>query len=273
MCATLNAMDYAKELAFAKQLAAEAGEIMKKYFRAENIGTEWKEDSTPLTVADTTINSRVIEAVKETFPDHGVYGEEESYNVDGREWVWVCDPIDGTAPFSHGLPISTFALALARNGEPVMGVVYDPFMDRLFWAAQGQGAFLNGTPIQVSNSTDFQNKFIDLEGFPTSSSTVLHTEFNVDLALNQLGAHTTHLWSVILPGMLVASGDFLATLFNVDKPMDGAAVKIIVEEAGGKVTDLYGQEQRYDGPIKGYVASNGKVHDQILEVLAKAMTQ
>src|SRR3990167_10128728 len=102
-------------LNFAKELAKEAGEIMSLSF-ANGTSREWKEDRTPVTEADTKINSLVIERIKAKYPDNGVWGEEESHNL-GVQMTWVCDPVDRTMPFSHGLPISTFALSLARDGR------------------------------------------------------------------------------------------------------------------------------------------------------------
>src|SRR5690606_26788011 len=93
-------------LSFAKQLAIEAGAIMHKYHRSARRTTTWKDDNSPVTLADRDINSLVIQKIKDTFPDHGVIGEEESYEAD-RSYVWVVDPIDGTAPFDLGMQCST----------------------------------------------------------------------------------------------------------------------------------------------------------------------
>jgi fructose-1,6-bisphosphatase/inositol monophosphatase family enzyme len=261
-------VNYSQELEFAKTLAREAGKVMYDNF-VSGMTKEWKADGTPVTVTDTTINSLVIDRVKEAFPEHSVHGEEEDYNL-GSSTVWVCDPVDGTMAFSHGLPISTFSLALVVDGQPVIGVVYDPFMTRLFSAAKGHGAYLNDANIHVSEMT-MDHAVIDVEGFPSTHPVLpLGTEFNA--ALYAAGAKVVSLWSVILPSALIASGEIAATVFNVNKPEDGAAIKVIVEEAGGKVTDLFGEEQRYDQPVKGFVASNGVVHEEILGIIAKLST-
>lgn len=258
-------MSYDTELEFAKKLARAAGEIMRRNFVAGSV-REWKEDTTPVTVTDTVINRLVIEKVAETFPDHNVVGEEES-RQGSSDMTWVCDPVDGTMPFSHGLPISTFSLALTADGRPVLGVVYDPFMDRLFYAATGQGAFLNDQKITVSDN-GLQNALIDAEGFP-STKPVLDAGPELVSKLRAKGANVVSLWSIILPTALVAAGELTATIFNVTKPEDGAAIKVIVEEAGGCVTDLFGNEQRYDRPVRGFIASNGTVHDELVELLSE----
>lgn len=255
---------YTAELTLAKDLARKSGKIMRDHFIA---GTtrKWKLDKTPVTIADTEINSFVIDEIAKAFPDDAVIGEEQS-NLKDTARKWVCDPVDGTMAFSHALQISTFSLALTVDGRPVMGVVYDPFMARLFSAVTGQGAFMNDEPIHVSNN-GMENALIDCEGFP-GSKPVLKVDRAIYERLENLGANTQHMWSVILPSALVAAGQYTATIFNVTKPEDGAAIKVIIEEAGGRVTDLFGNEQRYDGPVKGFLASNGVVHQQILDVLA-----
>jgi len=263
-------MNYDEELAFAKELAYEAGKITRHYFRADDIGTGWKEDATPVTLADIQVNKLVIQKVKQAFPADGVLGEEQSANLKA-ERIWVCDPVDGTMSFSHGLPISTFSLALVIGGSPVLGVVYDPFMDRLFWASVGNGAFMNDSGIHVSQNADLQNTIINIEGIPKGSKTVRQFTDNFVRDLSNLGTNVTSLKSVILSSVLVAAGQFTASMFNVPKPEDGAAIKVIIEEAGGKVTDLFGNEQRYDRPTMGFLASNGLVHQQLVELIKSHM--
>ena len=249
-------------LEFAKKLAYEAGTIMKKYFQVAD--AVLKSDNTPVTQADLEINSLVIERVSATYPEHSVLGEEESSNL-GREYTWVCDPVDGTMQYSHGLQVSTFSLALCCDGEPMVGVVYDPFSDRLFYAAKGQAAFCNNKIITV-NQNGFENALIDLEVFPSPKNIVA-----IDAGLNdnliKKGARTVVLWSTIMPSSLVASGGYSAVVFNFYKPEDGAAIKVIVEAAGGRVTDLFGNEQRYDRNIKGFIASNGVIHDELIDMI------
>lgn len=252
---------YSDYLEFAKKLAPAAGEIMRRHFLAAE--TEWKEDKTPLTIADTTINSLVIKKVQEVYPTHSVLGEEESLLQDGK-YTWVCDPVDGTMQYAHGLPVSSFSLALCEDGEPVVGVVYDPFMDRLFYAAKSSGAYCNDEKITVNNG-GMENAVINLEDVP-SEKNILKVP-HLRSVLYKEGAKVVSLWSAILPAVLVASGQYSAVIFNFSKPEDGAAIKVIVEEALGKVTDLFGNEQRYDQKTKGFIASNGTIHDNLLKLI------
>lgn len=259
--------DKQKYLAFAKNLALEAGEIMRKYFLVTE--TTWKSDNTPLTQADTEINSLVIQQIGANFPKHSVLGEEESAMKDSS-LVWVCDPVDGTMPYSHGLPISTFSLALCEDGVPQIGVVYDPFMQRLFWASVGGGAFCNDEKLQVNNTT-MQSALIDISAFP-STNPVSSANSMIMTDVYNAGARVTSLWSCILPSCMVAQGLYEAVVLNIPSPHDPAAIKVIVEEAGGRVTDLFGNDQRYDQPTRGFIASNGVIHDELVRLVREAST-
>src|SRR3990167_6073867 len=143
---------------FAINLAYKAGERMRKDFTL-GMKKEWKKDKTPVTVTDTVINRMVIDAIEKEYPSHSILGEEEN-KMKESEYVWVCDPIDGTVPFAHGFPIFAFSLALVKNGAPILGVIYDPMLDRLVYAEKGKGAFLNSKPIKVSSFSSFSEKTI-----------------------------------------------------------------------------------------------------------------
>jgi len=246
---------------FATALAYQAGEVMRKNF-VLGMKKTWKENNTPLTISDTTINRFVIEAVNKQFPSHGILGEEES-DLKKGEYIWVCDPLDGTIPFSHGLPLSTFSLALTQNGVPILGVIYDPYMERLFVAEKGKGAYLNGEKITVSKAAELNSKMVTVEGSHKPSFLAI----KMDLATQ--GAKVATLMAFIYSGMLVAAGELAAAIFAHKSPWDVAAVKIIVEEAGGTCTDLDGNDQRYDQETNGFVASNGILHEQLITLLKK----
>lgn len=124
-------------LQFAKQLAQDAADIALTYFNFE-VESTWKEDNTPLTVADTKINDLVIQRISDSYPDHSIYGEEKSIIKEGSPYIWVCDPIDGTMAFACGLPIFVFSLALIdqQTGLPILGVINDPVMKTMYWATK-----------------------------------------------------------------------------------------------------------------------------------------
>ena len=249
------------------RLAKQAGDIIKKDFTTV-MEKSWKADGTPLTKTDLSVNRLVLDSVRTTFPDHSILSEEGNDFREASEFVWVCDPLDGTIPFSHGIPVCAFSLALVHNGESILGVVYDPFMDRMFVAEKGKGAFLNGKKISVSSQRTFKHALFSVvhwNGAPfdfSRTATVLKNE----------GARISNV-SISYMGALVAAGAFAGTIFPGDQPNDAAAVKVLVEEAGGKVTDIFGDERHYDRPIKGHVASNGVLHSKLLALIIETLPE
>ena len=256
--------EYIKYLNFAKSIAKDAGKIMKKYFEREDISS-YKGDRTIVTLADKKINSYLIERVKEEFPSHAVDGEEEKFGK--SDFLWVCDPIDGTAMYARNIPVAVFSLALVVKGEPLVGVVYDPFTDSLYEAIKGNGAYKNGKKMNVNNyEFDDMKSTGNVDMWPDS-------EYNMFPIINDLNkkSYFVAIGSVVRACMCVASGDFVCSIFpgTIRKNCDLAAAKIIVEEAGGKVTDLFGNEQRYDEDINGAIISNSVVHNEIIELNKK----
>ena len=253
-------------LEFAKSVAYEAGDIMRKYF-GQKPDSEIKEDDTIVTVADKEINRLVIERVQAAYPDHAVDGEEESHKQNTLHY-WVCDPIDGTMPFAANLAISVFSLAYVYDGTPLAGVIYDPYADRLFWASKGEGAYINDERTFVSK-IDFGTQA------KMSYDQLAKAEYDVLTPISKLSAETNTY--MVSPGStthmaaMVAQGDFVASIFpgTKGKNVDIAAAKVIVEEAGGKVTDLFGEEQRYDRDIRGAIVSNGVVHDELIDIMKR----
>jgi myo-inositol-1(or 4)-monophosphatase len=246
-------------LSFAKDLAQAAGNVIRENFRL-GMQKEWKSDATPLTESDVVINKMVVNAVRQVYRNHSVLSEEGDYLLKDSEYIWVCDPLDGTCPFSHGIPICTFSLALTHHGTVLLGVIYDPFMDRLFFAEKGKGAFLNDNPIRVSRQNNIKRALI-------GSVYWKNAPFDLSICINRLRDKQAQIIvfpSIAYMGALVASGEMTAILFPGDKPYDSAALKVIIEEAGGKITDVYGNDQRYDRPIRGCVASNGLLHDKLI---------
>lgn len=251
-------------LEFAKIIAIHAGKIILKYFKEDN-GANYKFDKTIVTKADTEINSYLIKQVKEKYPTHCVDGEEEQFGE--SKYVWVCDPVDGTAMYARHIPVAVFSLALVIDGEPNVGVVYDPFTDSLYTAIRGKGAFKNEIKMQVNNlGFDNMKSVANFDIWPDA-------EYNLIDTIKELGKKTyfVGLGSVIRACMCVANGEFNVAIFpgTKHKNCDIAAAKIIVEEAGGRVTDLFGKEQRYDKDIKGAIISNGKVHDEVVDILKR----
>lgn len=251
-------------LAFAKEIAYQAGKIMLNYFKGDN-GASYKYDQTIVTKADKEINEYLIRRVKETFPTHSVDGEEEQFG--DSKYVWVCDPVDGTAMYARHIPVAVFSLALVVEGKSQVGVVYDPFTDNLYSAIKGKGAYRNDVKIHVNDiALDDMRSMSHFDMWPAA-------EYQIYDAIKKLGEKTYFIGvgSIIRACMCVANGDFNLAVFpgTKHKNCDIAAVKVIVEEAGGKVTNLFGEEQRYDTDIKGAIVSNGLVHEEVVETIKK----
>jgi len=251
-------------LEFAKEIAKEAGKIMLKYFNQDK-KSSYKEDNTIVTIADTEINDYLIKRVKVEFPTHSVDGEENKFG--NSNYVWVCDPIDGTAMYARGIPTSVFSLALVIDGEPIVGVIYDPFTDNMYYAQKGKGTYKNEEKITVNNITLNDKKSVSHYDMWSSS------EYNLYNVVKELGNKTyfVSIGSIARACTCIASGDFNLAIFpgTKNKNCDIAAAKIIVEEAGGKVTDLFGSVQRYDTDITGAVISNGIIHDEVISIIKK----
>lgn len=257
-------------LSFAKNIALKAGEIMRHYFTEDHISS-YKNDQTIVTKADTEINQYLISEVKKHFPTHSVDGEEEQFTQNQQNseshYTWVCDPLDGTAMYARHLPVAVFSLALVRDGVPLVGVIYDPFTDTLYHASKNSGAYKNGRQIHVSDiKLSDKRSVAHYDMWPGAP-------YNLYNAIEELGQQTylVSIGSVAHACALVASGDFNLVIFpgTTHKNCDIAAAKIIVEEAGGKVTDLFGHEQLYNQSLNGALVSNGTVHAQALQILAK----
>lgn len=253
-----------KYLEFAKEIAYKAKEIMLKYFQQEN-GSSYKLDNTIVTLADKEINDYLIKRVKEEFPTHSVDGEENKFGK--SDYTWVCDPVDGTAMYARHIPVVVFSLALVLKGEPIIGLVYNPFTDNMYTAIKNKGAYKNNEKITVNNiSLDNIKSISNFDMWPQS-------EYNIYDVIKELGKKTyiVSIGSVVHACMCVASGEFNLAIFpgTTHKNCDIAASKIIVEEAGGKVTDLFGNKQKYDNDINGAIISNGIVHDEVISVIKK----
>ena len=260
--------EYNEYLEFAKDIAKHAGEVMLKYFNQDN-GASYKGDKTIVTLADTEINSYLISQVKEKYPSHAVDGEEEQFG--NSKYKWVCDPVDGTAMYARHIPVAVFSLALVIDGESIVGLVYDPFTDNLYTAIKGQGAYKNNQKIEVNDI--WLNDMKSVSNFDMWSN----ADYNIYDVIKEIGKETyfVSVGSVIRACMCVASGEFNFAIFpgTKHKNCDIAAAKVIVEEAGGKVTNLFGNDQRYDQSIKGAVVSNGKVHNEVVNTIKKYINE
>lgn len=252
-------------LSTAKEVALEAGAIMLTHFSA-GAAHVLKADRTPLTKADTLVNELVLRRLGDAFPEHSLLGEEGSVMKDS-EYLWVFDPIDGTSLYLRGIPVNVFSLALVRDGLPILGVVYDPYLRRLFHAVHGKGAYVNDVPIRTSRQRTLSRSAIAIDGFRGFE----------DLAfLEELRAQHCRFYSfgsTVYAHMLVATGQLDGVVFPLVRPTwDSAAAKILIEEAGGVTSDLFGNSQRFDAPIQGFVSAGTQAfHRELLACIEQSL--
>jgi fructose-1,6-bisphosphatase/inositol monophosphatase family enzyme len=174
----------------------------------------------------------------------------------------MCDPIDGTFPYTWGMPVSTFMLGVMYERKPVMGVIYDPFTDRMYHAEKGAGAWMNSTPLKVSSATTRKDRpivgYVSWSGCP-------YNVLKVCQYLEERGITLVNFCSIGYIEAAVATGEFAGTIFPGTAHHDTAPGHIIVAEAGGKVTDIFGEPLHYsDNKIAGHLMSNGCIHDLLV---------
>lgn len=254
-----------REMSIALAIAREAGGVMLSKFQI-GVETREKSDKSPVTEADETINRMILSTLRKEFPNYDIMSEEGSDLSKRSKSKWVCDPLDGTGAFAHGIPTSVFSLALVEDGKPILGVVHDPFCDRTFCAEIGKGAYLyeksDWNKIRVSDNRELEGVTIGCVTFAGAEYDII----SISKKLNDEKASILNLGSIVYMGAMVACGQFGGVIHPSQYAHDTAALKIIVEEAGGKVTDLYGNEQKYDGVTKGSIISNKALHEKLLRL-------
>ena len=253
-------------LNFAIRVAQDAGRLLRDRL-GTRIQVNLKGDINLVTDVDIASEHLIREAIADHYPRHQVLAEEEGLHDAASEYRWVVDPLDGTTNYAHGFPIFAVSIALERNGETMLGVVYDPMRDELFAAERGSGASLNNKAIHVSSTEPLSRSMLST-GFPydirTSRLTNLDNWSNFAMtaqALRRTGAASVDM-------CYVACGRFDGFWELNLSPWDTAAGALIVEEAGGRVTNFGGGEfSNYKPEV---IASNGHIHEQMVEVISRA---
>jgi myo-inositol-1(or 4)-monophosphatase len=249
--------------------AHKAGELLRaNWMQAKRIET--KSDLTDLvTNVDKEADAMITDFLRSTFPDHGIVSEE-SPAVQGKgSYCWYIDPIDGTANFAHTYPHFSVSIALAQGASMIVGVVYDPLRDETFCAQRGKGATLNGTPIHVSSAPSLDRSLM-LTGFPYDrrQRSDFYLRFYRAFMLRAQGVRRSGCASLDLCYVAAgrADGFWEWRLY----PWDTAAGALIVEEAGGKMSDFSGSA--FDLFGEQTLASNGLVHQEAVTILQEVIT-
>jgi len=240
-----------------------AGRIQRAAFGGVQ-PVEHKGEIDLVTAIDRRCEKQILAIIGRAFPDHGILAEESDPRTGDAEHLWVIDPLDGTTNYSRGFPYFCVSVALVRDGAVIVAAVYQPLLDEMFTAIRGHGAFLNGRPLRVSGQPRLDQAFL-ATGFPYDIRRSRRN--NIDhfshfatrcLAVRRAGAAALDL-------AYVAAGRFDGFWELKLRPWDIAAASLLIEEAGGRVTGLAGRPWRL--AVRDIVASNGRVHGEMLAVL------
>lgn len=254
---------WGREMAAARRAALSAGDLLRGEFRRHRTIAYKGGRGNLVTDMDRRAEDAVVRILRRAFPSHGIVGEEGGGRLKDAEYRWHVDPIDGTTNYAHGLAAYTVSIGLERRGTPVAGVVYDPSRDELFHAARGGGAWCGKRRLRVSRTTRLGESLL-ATGFPYSPAGRLRNLRYFDRLLPVTRA-IRRLGSASLDLCYTASGIFDGFWEFGLKSWDVAAGVLIVEEAGGKVTDFSGGPAPLDG--EEFLATNGKIHRAMVRVL------
>ncbi|MCB9494353.1 MAG: inositol monophosphatase [Desulfobacteraceae bacterium] len=255
--------DNFKFLEIAKQAAFDSGEILNAYFR-ENPEVTKKGPVDIVTAADIESEKKIIEIISKNFPDHFILSEESGKIEGSSEFEWIIDPLDGTTNFANKLPIFSVSIALYKNQKPLIGVVFNPYTEELYWAVNGNGAFLGEKKISVSNKKNINDSLI-VTGFPYNFMEILDELSQRFFNVLKISRGVRRLGSAALDLCFVASGVFEGFFEQNLKPWDTAAGIIIAHEAGAIVTDF--KNNRFNPYMNEIITSNGYIHNSLLNAM------
>lgn len=261
-------------LEFAMDIAREAGQLLCRLYNERHTVQTKSSDIDLVTDADIASEQLIVTAISRAFPNHRILSEEGLGDLDafvaGSSLVWLVDPLDGTVNYAHGYPAWGVSLALSQAGRVLMAVTFDPLRNEIFWARRGRGAWCNGERLQVSEVAEMRQALV-ATGFAYKRATL------ADNNLDKFGAVMPHVQGVRRAGAAVLDLAHLAS-GRLDgywemhlSPWDWAAGWLLVEEAGGKITDMRGESWSL---LAGeMVATNNHLHTELLTHLAQAGTQ
>ncbi|MAG39049.1 hypothetical protein CMO90_03080 [Candidatus Woesearchaeota archaeon] len=244
-----------------KEIALEAGKYLKQHH--ENLNRiDFKDSREMVTNIDLEAEKIIVDKIKEEYPEHNIISEEMGELMKGSDYTWVIDPLDGTHNYIFKIPVFSSSIGLWYKGKPFAGAVYFPTSDELFWGEKGRGAFLNNKKISVKKQS-IENSLL------LADTDIVRTK-NWQQRFLKLA---TRFFKVRISGaasfnfLRVASGDVGASIELNIKSGDFGASSIIIKEAGGKITDIKGDELTLKS--KDVIATNGLIHDEILSSLLK----
>ena len=254
-----------KYLSFAKEIAVKAGKLLLKKRHQRN-KIKLKGRVNLVTEADLASEKLIIKAIEKIYPDHSILTEEESSVEKKSDFRWIIDPLDGTTNYAHDFPFWCVSVGLEYQGEIIVGVVYDPIGDELFYASKKNGSYLNRKKITVSSRRQLEKSLL-ATGFPYDIGTSRENNLKYFSRFAKNAQAVRRAGSAALDLCYLACGRFDGFWELKLAPWDTAAAKLIVEEAGGRVTDFCGE--KYSVYDKYILASNRKIHNQMIKILTE----
>jgi myo-inositol-1(or 4)-monophosphatase len=244
-----------------KETSIEAGKIQKKYFRNKSLKIDSKSSIVDLvTEADKKSEELILNFIKKEYPDHAILSEESGKHDKESDYLWIVDPLDGTNNFAHGLPIFSISIALQYKGDTVLGVVYLPILDEMFSTIKGEGAFLNGTQITVTEKPEL-NHAVVASGFPYDKATHKANNISYISAIIPQLRGFRRMGSAAIDLAYVAAG-FLDGYWEMNlNSWDAAAGELLVKEAKGKV--VYFRDDRNISLIAAGKKIASRLHEEI----------
>lgn len=250
--------------------AVQAGAAqLTHYFRGEFSISNKEGINNLVTEADHAAEKAIIDVIQLEYPDHFILSEETGEIKSNSEYKWIIDPIDGTVNFSNGIPLCCVSIAIEREGEIIMGAVYNPIINEMFFAQKGFGASLNDKKIRVSNKSEVLKSCL-VTGFPYTYLDAPNGPLQVFERFIRKGVPVRRLGSAAIDLCWVAAGRFDGFYEHKLEAWDSAAGFLMVEEAGGKVTNFEGNAFSVYQPH--ILATNGIIHDEMLRIVRGEQT-
>jgi len=252
-------MGNSKFLDTAQLAVEEAEKVVLKYFKT-NLRVSLKSDRTPVTIVDKEVEKVIKSIISKQFPKHGFFGEEYGRGLESTEYLWTIDPIDGTKNFVRGLPFFSTELSLIRNGEIMLGMSNSPILKKRLWATKGNGTFINNKKTYVSKINSLENSYLSFGGIKYFQK-LNKIDSLIKLSKKCMatrGFGDAWSYQMISEGKIdmVIEAEF-GGLYDV------AAEVILVREAGGRVTDLLGDD--FSVSSRSVIATNGLIHDEVVQ--------